>query len=197
MANEKLYLAGPEVFLLNMKEIRLAKLEICALYNFTGIFPVDDEALPATHRKNIGHYICRQNKEKISTAHGLIANITPFRSVSADVGTVYEIGYADGLQKPVFAYTNNPIYFAHRCINEFDGRALDENIVDRDNIIIEDFDMMDNLMLDGAILDSSNTLIVTPYKRDLDDLTLFEHTIKRARKFFNGETLKEIDFFEL
>ena len=123
MENNKVYIAGPEVFLPNMKEIREAKLEICALHNLHGIYPIDDNPLPKLNGKNLGHYICRSNKNKIKQCFAVIANITPFRSVSADAGTIFEIGYADALNRPIFAYTNNPLFFAWRCIEEFNGEA--------------------------------------------------------------------------
>ena len=57
--------------------------------------------------------------------------------------------------------------------------------------------MADNLMIDSAILDSSKTLIISSFNRTLDDLTLFEHAVSRAKKYLNGEDLKEFDFYEL
>ncbi len=39
-------------------------------------------------------------------ADGIIANLTPWRGVSADVGTVYELGFMCALNKAAYAYTN-------------------------------------------------------------------------------------------
>jgi len=36
-----------------------------------------------------------------------VLNLTPFRGTSADVGTVFELGFLTGLGKSVFAYTND------------------------------------------------------------------------------------------
>ena len=46
------------------------------------------------------------NEELIRSCRLLIANLTPFRGPSADVGTAYEIGFARALKLPVYAYSN-------------------------------------------------------------------------------------------
>jgi nucleoside 2-deoxyribosyltransferase len=84
-----------------------------------------------------------------------LANITPFRGVSADPGTVYEIGFMIALGKAVFAYTNHPddyglrvrsIWYAGHEIDEASGRPRGP-----DGIAIENHGMADNLMIDGGI----------------------------------------------
>ena len=44
----------------------------------------------------------------------LIANCTPFRGVSMDVGTAFEIGFMRALGRPVFGYSNTPADYAAR-----------------------------------------------------------------------------------
>ena len=36
----------------------------------------------------------------------LIANLTPFRGVSTDAGTAFEVGFMRALGRPVLGYTN-------------------------------------------------------------------------------------------
>jgi nucleoside 2-deoxyribosyltransferase len=173
----KIYLAGPEVFSPNVLNIRNQKLNICKKYGFDGIFPFD-EILPNLPKKELGLYIGRVNKLKIAASDGVIANITPFRGVSADVGTVYEIGYADGLGIPVFAYSNSSTLYSERNFEVFNSN------LDTNGWLIEDFDLIDNLMIDTAVLDSTNTLIYSA--GTIADLVNFELTVQSARKFFKN-----------
>ena len=38
-----------------------------------------------------------------------VANLTPFRGVSADAGTAFEVGFMRALGRPVLGYTNTPL----------------------------------------------------------------------------------------
>jgi nucleoside 2-deoxyribosyltransferase len=64
-----------------------------------------------------------------------IANLTPFRGPSMDVGTAVEIGYMHGRGKPVFGYTNLAEDYADRVLP--------------DGFLIEPFGLVDNLMVEG------------------------------------------------
>src|SRR5688500_7828885 len=102
-----IYLAGPEVFMEDPLSIAEKKKEICRKYGLVGLYPLDNVI-------DFNGYTSRENAFRISAANELlirqatavIANLTPFRGVSADVGTVYELGFAAGLGKQIFAYTN-------------------------------------------------------------------------------------------
>ena len=41
----RVYLAGPEVFLVNARDVGARKRAICARHGLVGIFPADEEAL--------------------------------------------------------------------------------------------------------------------------------------------------------
>lgn len=47
------------------------------------------------------------NVAMITQAHAVIADVSPFRSLEPDVGTVLEIGLATQLGKPVYLYSNS------------------------------------------------------------------------------------------
>lgn len=82
---------------------------------------------------------------QLDEADAVIANLTPFRGPSADVGTAWELGYAAGRGLPVFAYTG--------ALDHYGAR------VRVDGLLIEDFDLADNLMLDGAVRRSGGAII--------------------------------------
>lgn len=191
MQKKRIYLAGPDVFFPNMIDIRDKKLKICSTYGMLGVFPIDNNPLPDLSKKNLGRYICRKNKGLIVTCQGIIANITPFRGIGVDPGTAYEIGYADALRRPIFGYTNNPDSFLLRTKIVFNGKFNESVFVDEDGFIIEDFNMVDNLMIDTSILDSSKTLIVPETTEPFDSLYTFEKAVYAAKKYF--DELEKLD----
>ncbi|MGY3852634.1 nucleoside 2-deoxyribosyltransferase [Aeromonas aquatilis] len=86
--SKKIYLAGPEVFLNNVHEVAAQKKELYRLYGFIGLFPLDNklelnEFSPADN----GLKIAKANEDLIAEADLVIANMTPFRGASCDVGT--------------------------------------------------------------------------------------------------------------
>jgi len=101
----KLYLAGPDVFLPDASIIGQRKQELCARRGFIGLFPLDNE-ISADLNARLSKAIFDANAEMIGAADAVVANLTPFRGVSADVGTVFEIGYAYAAHKKVFGYSN-------------------------------------------------------------------------------------------
>lgn len=184
MNKKVLYLAGPEVFLPDMTTIRESKLRICEENGFVGDFPVDGEPLPSYPKQMLAKFIALKNQEKIQNCSGVIANITPFRSVSVDPGTAYEIGYATSMKKPVFGYTNCHMNFKNRCIQAFGKIQAGDHIIDIHQIMIEDFDMADNLMIDSAFLNTTQILLAADRTVSIGDLGLFEKTVKEAKKYF-------------
>ena len=155
MLFKRVYLAGPEVFLPNAKEIGKDKKALCKKYDFEGVFPLDNEvdAKDKTPR-DIGFCISALNEELIRSCDFVIANITPFRGPSADVGTAYEMGFAHALGKVVFAYTNVSALFTERTVktvNSQVNRGKDGKLRDVNGMFIEELDLTDNLMMDGCI----------------------------------------------
>ena len=155
MQPQRVYLAGPEVFLCNAKEVGEHKKALCRKYCFEGVFPLDNEidTKDKTPRE-IGFCISAVNEGLIRTCDFVVANITPFRGPSADVGTAYEMGFAHGLGKKVFAYSNVAASFAQRtakALNLEVNRGSDRKLRDSNGMFVEEVDLTDNLMLDGYI----------------------------------------------
>ena len=44
----------------------------------------------------------------------LVANLTPFRGVSADAGTAFEVGFMRALGRPVLGYTYTGLAYVER-----------------------------------------------------------------------------------
>lgn len=188
MALIRAYLAGPEVFLRNAKEIGEQKKALCAKYGFEGVFPLDNEVnTQGKSPREIGLCISGVNEDLIKTCAIVIANLTPFRGPSADVGTAYEIGFAHALGKKVFAYTNVAAPFTERTVRALKGkvsRSQDGRLRDADGMFVEENDLVDNLMLDGCIHASTKQLVIeeAPVDQLYSYLNGFEKCLRFALK---------------
>jgi len=160
----RIYLAGPEVFLNNAREVGELKKSLCRKYGFEGVFPLDANLdLKDKAPREAGLSISEENERLIRSCEMLIANVTPFRGPSADVGTVYEMGFAHGLGKRVFAYTNIAFPFTKRTVTALKNqvsRSKDGKLRDSEGMFIEEADLTDNLMIDGCINANSKVLVI-------------------------------------
>lgn len=150
---KKIYLAGPEVFLKNPVAIGELKKQLCQKYGFEGLFPVDNEIdFSNNDLSAIGLEISRANEALIRAADIVIANMTPFRGASTDVGTAYEMGFAKALGKEVYAYTNDTRLFLDRNLAVLPNVTTEEGEHrDELGLALENFNLIDNLMLDGGV----------------------------------------------
>ena len=133
--NKRVYLAGPDVFLPNAKECGETLKELLHEHGLEGVFPLDVEialAENATGRER-SRLIFLANVGLIRSCRGVLANMTPFRGPSADAGTAWEMGYANGLGLPVIGYSLESSRYAERVVP--------------DKFEIESFGLVDNLML--------------------------------------------------
>jgi nucleoside 2-deoxyribosyltransferase len=169
-----IYLAGPEVFLVDAIEIGARKKEICRDHGFEGVFPLDDGVLPHGPQAEIGHVIFDRCVEMMQRCDLVIANMTPWRGISMDVGTAVEVGYMHGVGKPVFGYTNVAADYTERC--EDDGCE------------IESFGFHDNLMCEGPVWRSGGHVVRRDVTPDAlyTDLTAFEECVRQARQLADG-----------
>jgi nucleoside 2-deoxyribosyltransferase len=160
----RVYLAGPDVFLPDPFARAAALKDVCARYGLQGVSPLDhlpDESATDAELTE-PHRIARRNEAHIRSCHALIANLTPFRGPSADVGTVLEVGFARGLGLRVFAWSNDRRPFAERT-RAFLGDAATRTADgwrDGEGLLLEDFSLCDNLMIEGAILASGGSLML-------------------------------------
>ncbi|ACK51216.1 nucleoside 2-deoxyribosyltransferase [Methylocella silvestris BL2] len=183
---KKIYLAGPEVFLPDAREIGQRKKELCANYGFRGLFPFDNEVSLSDPEAPL--LIYRANLALLRQADCGIFNLTPFRGPSADVGTAFELGLLAGLGTPAFGYSNERASMLERM--QRDGQAaFDESTSvwrDASGLSIEDFDNADNLMLDACLAEQGRPLVRTQAAAGhrLTDLAGFELCLELARDYF-------------
>lgn len=141
---KKLYLAGPQVFEKNASNVAKHLKNICKEFGFEGLFPLDAQVkeLPETPSILKAKGIFEADLKLLLASDAVIADFTPFRGPSMDVGTAVEIGIAVGLGKPVFGYTKNRKTYFEKVT------ALEPVRDSRDsqNREVEDFSLIDNLM---------------------------------------------------
>src|SRR5262245_15248203 len=155
----RIYLAGPEVFLPNARVIGMEKCRLAAEAGLEGAFPLDAQLdldrLPADEQ---AQRISRANEDLMRSCDGLIANLTPFRGVSMDAGTAFEVGFMQALGRPLAGYTNVAADYAERA-RTFRARGPTGMDSDRPDLEIEDFGLAENLMIEVAILSSGGRVV--------------------------------------
>lgn len=169
----RIYLAGPEVFLPEPLRVGAAKQAICIRHGCVGVFPLDAPA-PMPSGPPDWRRIHAANEAHIQGCDVLIANLTPFRGIAADPGTVFELGYMRGLGRPVWGYTHTPADYRARVPGaRHDGHGWR----DAEGLEVEDFGLAENLMLEGAILSSGGRMLRARQPLPWDDLSLFDECV--------------------
>jgi len=179
---KSIYLAGPDVFLPNAIEIGQRKKELCSKYGFIGHFPFNNEVnfKNFSSVEETGMEISRLNEKKIIDSDIIIANITPFRGSNADVGTVYEIGFGRANGKLIVAYTNVSLSHYERIAHT----NFTTDLVDSHGMSIENFNLIENLMIDGGIKASRGFIVKgdVAIKERYTSLIYFEECLIRLQK---------------
>jgi nucleoside 2-deoxyribosyltransferase len=182
----RVYLAGPDVFFPEPELWAKRKKAICERHGLVGVSPLDDlrNEPAAWAAYPFWRKIAHRNEAHIRSCQALIANLTPFRSPSADVGTVYEVGFARALGITIFGYATTTEPFLARTVKALDSAARvqpDGSWRDSDDLLVEQFGLFDNLMIEGAIAGSGGVLITAEADR-WGDLSLFERCVAAAAK---------------
>lgn len=179
----KVYLAGPEIFLENFREQIDRKI---ALTRAAGLEPLSPGDIPVPEkptRHEFGLAISEIDEQLMDACDAIIANITPLRGIAADPGTAFELGYMCARGKIVYAYSNVGADYYARLRAYYGGetyRLDDGRERGTDGLSLEDFDMADNLMLDGGVERRGGTVIrhdVPEADRYLDT-TAFEECLR-------------------
>lgn len=162
-----MYLAGPEVFHPQAVALGQARKAVCARYSLDGVFPLDGAPPMAdlddsAGRRRLALALFDTCIDHLGSCAGVIANLTPFRGPSADVGTAVELGWAHARGLPVFAYTNHPDDYSARVVP--------------DGLVVEDYGLADNLMCEGLVERSGGVVVRHAARPDRiwTDLTGFD-----------------------
>ncbi|KAF1019413.1 MAG: hypothetical protein GAK30_03139 [Paracidovorax wautersii] len=103
----RIYLAGPDIFYPD-QDARYRRLEaLCEAHGLHGVRPADEADPPpgGAGGQLLAEHIYAGNVRRLAQAEAVLANLEPFRNpVEPDSGTVFEVGMAIALGKPVVAY---------------------------------------------------------------------------------------------
>jgi nucleoside 2-deoxyribosyltransferase len=132
------YLAGFDVFCADAIARGQQLKALCAAHGLLGIYPLD--AQPPQNVEHLAQWICQSNLQSIKQADAVLANLGNFRGAEPDSGTVFEVGYASALGKPVWAY-----FADHRAMTE--QLVMDEQGNCNEGYQVEAFGLPKNLML--------------------------------------------------
>ena len=143
----KVYLAGPEVFLPNAREVFDWKIELTRRYGFTPVAPGDLEIPKMDTKKSQGLAISAIDERLMLSADFIIANLTPIRGIAADVGTAFELGFMCARGCPAYAYSNTTRGHFERTRRYYDDVVhvdMDGRHRGPDGLAIDDFEMIDD-----------------------------------------------------
>ena len=180
---KSIYLAGPDVFFPGYEQLVVRKAEIVRAYGFLPLYAGVIEYPALSDKWRTGVAISAVNELLMRGADILVANLTPFRGFAADTGTAFEIGFMSSRNKPLYAYSNCSLKHTERIQHFYNGETRTDQsgqLRGADDTLIEDFDMIDNLMIDGAVVLRKGNIHLPPDGIDLlfDDLTVFTNCVE-------------------
>ncbi|KAH7364546.1 hypothetical protein BKA65DRAFT_140530 [Rhexocercosporidium sp. MPI-PUGE-AT-0058] len=158
----KVYLAGPDVFEPNAVQRGEHLKALCTQHNLLGLFPLD-KTIPTINflAGSIAHAaaIRTANMALIQSCDAILANMTPFRGPSMDVGTAYEMGAGSALGKIVVGYMTEgaepycvKVGKAHTLRRTEDGYLRDEGGMSVEEFgVKEGGGLVDNLMISCGV----------------------------------------------
>ena len=178
----RVYLAGPEVFLPDALKVLKEKADLARVAGFDPVTPLDNESLAAGSPFDKGLAIYRANLRLMDGCDLIIANLTPFRGVGADPGTAFELGYMAARGARIAAYTNRATPHFERIRDQhYQGQITQDPAGEYrgpDGLVLENFDMFDNLMLAGAIAEGSGILVT----HEVEDTRLLYRDLTAFRR---------------
>ncbi len=176
-----LYLAGPDVFLADAAAVLAAKSDLVRAAGFTPLTPGDADVPRHLPPLQQGEFISGVDEGLMTRADAAIVNLTPFRGISADAGTAYELGFLAASGKPVFCYTNDArSYFDRVSADRLTLPLPDGSHRDAQGQLVENFDMIDNLMLHGGASRRGHPVVIHDGKGRIDDLGGFRAALAQA-----------------
>lgn len=150
----RVFLAGPDVLRADATAAINWMAALCGAHGLEPVFPaplpldVDADALTETAQDCFA-----QTLDRLRGCDGLVANMTPFRGPSLDVGTAFLLGQALAIGLPVVGYTRDPCEYVDRVLAFYRGRLSREGALwrDPDGRVIEDLGQTDNHLVTGAV----------------------------------------------
>ncbi|MCF5781818.1 nucleoside 2-deoxyribosyltransferase, partial [Pseudomonas syringae] len=97
------YLAGFDVFRADAVEHGRYLKALCTAHGLEGLYPFDNDVTPGQTPHEAAQQIYSMNVAMIHRCSAMLVNLNLFRGLEPDSGTVFEVGMAVALNKPVRA----------------------------------------------------------------------------------------------
>lgn len=174
------YLAGPDVFFADAAAHFDALERRCGEYGLRGVRPSDgglSEGLGGSGDA-VAERIYQGNVALLRQCDGVLANLMPFRNrIEPDSGTVFEIGMAVALGKPVAGLLGGPWQAYEARVGAVCGLRRDASGLAWDaehGFLVEEFGQPMNLMLSRSVdlfesLDDALRCLATRLRVNLAD----------------------------
>ena len=146
----KVYLAGFDVFRRDAIAHGQQLKSLCASVGLEGLYPFDNEVSDDLAPADRARMICTMNIAMIQRCDAVLANLNLFRGLEPDSGTVFEVGMAVALNKPVWVYFDPVESLRDYVPHDAEG-------YDAEGFLVEDFSLPRNLMLACTWAGSSPT----------------------------------------
>jgi nucleoside 2-deoxyribosyltransferase len=144
----EIYLAGPEVFLPDPMARAGEMRAVCARYGAIGRFPLDNQTdVDDPDPDRMAARISRADEDLLRSCDAVVANMAPFRGPSTDPGTIYEIGFARGLGKPVVGWTTDWRRYGEKVADLMPMTRDGDVLRDEAGMACRDYGQIDNLMI--------------------------------------------------
>ncbi|WP_407309651.1 nucleoside 2-deoxyribosyltransferase [Pseudomonas sp. nanlin1] len=140
MQPRHIYLAGFDVFRADARAQGEHLKQLCADLGLIGQYPLDNQVPADLSGRAAAQWICQQNLAMLQRCDAVLANLNTFRGFEPDSGTVFEVGMAVALGKPVWAYFTPAGTLREQVPHDADG-------FDAQGYQVEDFALPRNLML--------------------------------------------------
>jgi nucleoside 2-deoxyribosyltransferase len=144
------YLAGFDVFRADAVEHGRHLKSLCEQHGLQGLYPFDNEVPSGLRPDETATIICSANMAMIRRCDAVLANLNVFRGAEPDSGTVFEVGMAVALGKPVWVYFEGSGSLREQIAHDVAG-------FDAQGFQVEDFGLPRNLMLACTWTGSSAT----------------------------------------
>ena len=168
----RIYLAGPDVFFPDSGQIFAGLKATCDGLGLIGVEPSDGGLGRefAGSDEERAQRIYEGNVRLIRECDGMVANLMNFRGHEPDSGTVFEVGYAVALGKPVVAYGVAEGSYADRVRRTIDCARDDAGMLRErmSGVMVEGLGQRLNLMLTrSAAIAPSAAAALARLARDL------------------------------
>lgn len=147
---EKVYLAGPDVFRPDAIGQGEYLKELCAQHGMKGMYPFDNSIPAGLTGSDAAKVISQANMDMIRSSTAVLINLANFRGKEPDSGTAYEFGMAVAQGKKVWAYFKPEGTLLDQIAHDASG-------VDENGFHVEDFGLPRNLMLACTWIGASDT----------------------------------------